>query len=275
MLSFGKRDGKKFARTSIEEVNLFNLVKYASGTLFSKEFVVKEYVGGNTQVPIELWAEDGVKFEVKGNSIAFHYSSVDFVLKDTILKLRMKVYPKSQSVPELELVVDEDGTVEITADEKNRNFEPAVLYSWIEKVFKLPVNSKLKTSFMVRAGMLSFDETNIYRYIAFRTVFGWVIKILIEKTGEMKVLTFKVGFKRKVQISEKNFKNAGVRKLLFRAVSSKHYEMFKFGLEVIFILALFKVFPPLFFPLVVIFLGWRLVRRSVWKFTAEKVFGFK
>lgn len=81
-----KRESDNYILCSCENIiNLWNIIKYISVMPYLKKFIIKNYEGGNTMVPISVWESHEVYYkQLDNNTILLPYEHIDFLFSDNI-----------------------------------------------------------------------------------------------------------------------------------------------------------------------------------------------
>lgn len=78
-------DNNRAILTFDNVISIWSILKFLSSSAFLKHYVIENYEGGNTMVPLEAWNEEGILYqELSPGVFLFPYESIGFVLNDSL-----------------------------------------------------------------------------------------------------------------------------------------------------------------------------------------------
>lgn len=88
-----KNMGNNYAVLKFEnKVSLWTMLKTIVDAPYLKNFIIEDYDGGNTLVPIDVWKEEEIMYrEIGDNLFLFPYDSIGFVFDDSIHNIKIYV----------------------------------------------------------------------------------------------------------------------------------------------------------------------------------------
>jgi hypothetical protein len=148
-------------------IPIWSLLKHLVETPYLKQYIVKDYEGGNTLAPKETWNEEGILYKEIGSfTYFFPYESIGFVVDDSIHNLSLYAidfYHDKMNYQDEALLcfkIQETDLAQVTLPEEKENILAALYILSAAKLgfdYSLLDNMSLLTKSLLTSGAVSIE----------------------------------------------------------------------------------------------------------------------
>jgi len=241
-------------------INFWFILKYLVDTPYLKNYIVKNYEGGNTLVSREAWKEEGIMFkEIKPSVFLFPYDSIGFVLDDSIHNARIIIVDNySEDINhevENELLINVQNTDKLIISLQKEKM-PVFVSLYLLSYMKLGFDKTFLNSLAKVLTPIQYDNTIQLEYIS--SSFSISLKgisFIIKVVNEDKEKVFyKIGYYKKKcrreQIKEEKVRTLGYLKKKILSSNMYYYILYYF-LMALGLILIFLFFRKIFYLLVI------------------------